>query len=54
MIRSVLGLLLNQRKGNAWVFFGILLAAIIIGVAVVIAVGIYTTNQTHPFWEVRG
>ncbi len=38
-----------NKKGNAvaWVII-----ALIVATAIVVGVYIYTSNQTHPFWEI--
>ena len=41
--------LFKNRKGSA----GTVIAAIIIAIAIIIAVYMYTSNQTHPFWEIK-
>jgi len=47
-IRKELVLLNSNKKGNAvaWVII-----ALIIAVAIVASVYIFTEGQTHPFWE---
>ena len=49
-IKNTFGFINANKKGSAWV--GIIIA-IIIAAAIIIAVYIYTSSQTHPFWEVR-
>ena len=39
---------LNKRGNAGWV-----IVALIIAAAIVISVYLYTSSQTHPFWEVR-
>ncbi len=41
--------LLKSKKGST----GGIIIALIIAAAIVIAVYIYTSNQTHPFWELK-
>ena len=48
LIKYAIHNLKNNKKGSA---AGIIMA-LIIGAAIVIAVYIYTSNQTHPFWEI--
>lgn len=43
--------LFQNKKANAWVW---IIVALIIAIAIIVATQIYTSNQTHPFWEVKG
>ncbi len=39
-----------NKKGNAWVW---VVVALIIAAAIIIGMYMYTSSQTHPFWEVK-
>jgi ABC-type amino acid transport system permease subunit len=42
--------LVKSKKGNA---FAWVIIALIIAIAIIVSVVIYTNNQTHPVWEVK-
>ena len=42
----------NKKGGTGAVIAGIIIA-LIIAAAIIIAMSMYTSSQTHPFWEVK-
>lgn len=38
-----------NKKGQA----GVVIAALIIAIAIIVAIYMYTSSQTHPFWEIK-
>jgi len=50
ILKNVTSMLRQNKKGNAWVW---VIVAIIIGVAIIGAMYMFTSSQTHPFWEVK-
>jgi hypothetical protein len=49
LTRNLLSILKRNKKGGA---AGVLIA-LIIAAAIIIAVYMYTSSQTHPFWEIN-
>ena len=49
-IKDIFSFISINKKGNA--LAGVIIA-LIIAAAIIIAVYMYTSSQTHPFWEVR-
>ena len=49
-IKAIFSFISTNKKGSAWA--GVIIA-LIIAAAIIIAVYMYTSSQTHPFWEVR-
>ena len=49
-IKDICGFIKYNKKGNAWAW---VIVALIIAAAIIIGIYMYTSSQTHPFWEVR-
>ena len=49
-IKDIFNFISINKRGNA--LAGIIIA-LIIAAAIIIAVYMYTSSQTHPFWEVK-
>jgi len=42
-----------NKKGGAGTIIGGIIITLIIVIGIIIAISIYTNNQTHPFWEIK-
>ncbi len=50
LIKNMWNILRYNTKGNSAV---LIIVALIIAAAIIIGIFMYTSNQTHPFWEIK-